>query len=55
MPPADWRPSDQKVYVSDIAKARRDLQWEPRVSPSEGVKRLLGWVENTRALFRHLG
>lgn len=48
---ADWRPSDQKVYVSDIAKARRELGWAPAVSPPEGVEKLIDWVEANRALF----
>ena len=47
---ADWRPGDQKVYVSDITRARRDLDWEPRVCPSEGVERLLAWVRENRDL-----
>ncbi len=48
---ADWRPSDQKVYVSDISKARSELGWAPRVSPREGVDRLIAWVDANRALF----
>ncbi len=50
-----WRPSDQKVYVSDIRKARRELSWEPTVSPNEGVDRLIAWVRENEGLFRHLG
>jgi len=48
---ADWRPSDQKVYVSDITKATADLGWSPRVTPAEGVDRLAAWVGENRALF----
>jgi CDP-paratose 2-epimerase len=48
---ADWRPSDQKVYVSNIAKARTELGWAPRVSPREGVERLAQWVADHRRLF----
>src|SRR2546428_7483202 len=28
---ADWREGDQKFYVSDVGKARRDLGWAPHV------------------------
>jgi CDP-paratose 2-epimerase len=49
-----WRPSDQKVYVSDIRKARRELRWSPQVPPHEGVNRLLSWVEQHEGLFAHL-
>ncbi len=41
---ADWRPSDQKVYVSDTRRAQRMLAWAPEVSPREGVGRLIAWA-----------
>lgn len=46
-----WRPSDQKVYISDIARAAADLGFEPRVSPREGVDAVVRWVEGHRDLF----
>lgn len=33
----DWRVGDQKVYVSDISRARDHLDWEPQVSFSDGI------------------
>ncbi len=42
------RSSDQRVFVADIAKARRILGWEPLVSPAEGVGRMLEWIEHGR-------
>lgn len=47
----DWRPFDQKVYVSDISKARKILNWEPRISVREGIMRLLKWVKKNSVLF----
>jgi CDP-paratose 2-epimerase len=41
----DWRPGDQKVYVSDIRKASRDLKWAPKVSVEEGIEKLFRWVQ----------
>lgn len=38
------RESDQRVFVADIAKAQRLLDWQPRVSAQQGVKRMLHWV-----------
>lgn len=39
-----WRPGDQKVYISDIAKAQRMLRWTPRVSVGAGLEKLFGWL-----------
>jgi CDP-paratose 2-epimerase len=41
---SDWRPSDQKVYISNIEKIRRELRWTPKVSSEEGVAKLVEWV-----------
>jgi CDP-paratose 2-epimerase len=48
---AEWRPSDQKVYISDISKIKKDLGWEPKVAPSEGVKQIVEWVEGNVGIF----
>jgi CDP-paratose 2-epimerase len=47
----EWRHADQKVYVSDIRKAREKIGWEPIVPPEEGVKRVVEWVEENREIF----
>jgi len=46
-----WRPSDQKVYVSDIGKAQKKLGWTPTISPELGVKKLVNWVSENKHLF----
>ena len=48
---SDWRPSDQKVYTSDIGKVTKELDWTPKVSPKEGMRRLISWVEENKRLF----
>jgi len=40
----DWRPSDQKVYISDISKSGEDFGWKPKISVEEGIKRLFEWI-----------
>jgi CDP-paratose 2-epimerase len=47
----DWRPGDQRIYVSDIRKAERELEWSPQVGVHEGVRRLYEWVAAHRELF----
>ncbi|MRR31113.1 NAD-dependent epimerase/dehydratase family protein [bacterium] len=47
----DWRPGDQRIYVSDIRKAKQELNWAPQVGVSEGVERLYRWVMDNRNLF----
>lgn len=47
----DWRPGDQKVYVSDIRKAKRELGWQPKIGVEKGVKNLFEWVKSNIALF----
>jgi CDP-paratose 2-epimerase len=42
---ADWRPGDQKIYISDIRKALRDFGWQPKISIPEGLDRLAAWAE----------
>ena len=46
-----WRPSDQKVYISDLKKAKEELGWKPKVSPREGVKLLVEWVKDNINIF----
>lgn len=46
-----WRPGDQRVYISDIRKAGRELGWRPRIGVEEGVRRLVAWVQENRRLF----
>lgn len=41
------RASDQKVFVADIAKAHRLLDWAPRVSKEEGVRAMVDWVRSS--------
>jgi CDP-paratose 2-epimerase len=46
-----WRPSDQKVYISDIKRANEALGWKPKVNPAKGAGRLVEWVRENKTLF----
>ena len=49
---ADWRPGDQRVYVSNIAKAKTDFGWEPKIDSAQGLELLYEWVTANTELFR---
>src|SRR4029077_4633920 len=41
---SDWREGDQVYYVSDIAKAKEELGWEPRIQFDRGLHELVAWA-----------
>jgi CDP-paratose 2-epimerase len=47
----DWRPGDQRIFVADIRKAKRELGWQPMTGKREGVRRLYEWVIANKPLF----
>ncbi len=40
----EWRPSDQKYYVSDFGKFAGVTGWTPNIDSNEGVQRLYQWL-----------
>jgi len=46
-----WRPGDQRVFIADIRKAKRELGWEPKINVETGVRRLFAWVNENKDLF----
>jgi len=49
----EWRPGDQKAYISEISKAKSDFNWSPKVSPQEGVEKLYNWIrENKQSIIK---
>lgn len=51
---ADWRPGDQKVFISDIRRARTELGWSPKISCLQGLALLYDWIGDHRELFLKL-
>jgi len=39
------RESDQRVFVADITKAKKLIGWSPEIPKSEGVKKMIEWVD----------
>ena len=48
---SNWRPSDQRVYISNIENVNKALGWKPKINPKEGVKKLVDWINKNRNLF----
>ena len=46
-----WRPGDQKIYISDISKAKALLGWSPQVNVENGLTALYKWVDENKDLF----
>ena len=46
----DWRPGDQRYYVSDTRKFKAATGWAPKVNVREGVERLYRWLLESRGL-----
>jgi CDP-paratose 2-epimerase len=41
------RESDQRVFVSDLTKAKNLIGWEPKVSKEEGIRKMIEWVKTS--------
>jgi CDP-paratose 2-epimerase len=48
---SDWRPGDQKVFVSDIRRAQAELGWAPKINCNRGLELLYDWVGANLGLF----
>jgi CDP-paratose 2-epimerase len=45
---ANWRPGDQRYYVTDFSKFHTATGWSPRVGKLEGIRRLYDWLRASR-------
>lgn len=48
----DWRPGDQKIFVADIHKAKKELHWEPHIDVQSGIRTLYEWVVAHKKIFK---
>lgn len=47
----DWRVGDQRVFIADIRRAKRDFGWEPTTEVTDGVQQLYDWISQHTSLF----
>jgi CDP-paratose 2-epimerase len=43
---ARWRLGDQRIFIADCGKARRELGWQPTISPTTGIHRMVDWLDS---------
>lgn len=46
-----WRPSDQKVYISDTSRLEKNLNWKIRTPVKIGIKKLFDWIKENEGYF----
>ena len=49
---SDWRPGDQKVFVSDIRRAHAELGWKPATNCGQGMELLYDWISDNKQMFQ---
>jgi len=40
-----WRPGDQKIYISNISKIKKNYKWSPKVKISQGLDKVINWIK----------
>ena len=48
---SNWRPSDQRVYITDTSRAEKYLKWKAGVGVREGIERLISWAQDNSEYF----
>ena len=44
----DWRNDDQKYYVSNISKVKKDFGWSPKVGTKKGIREMILWLQDQK-------
>lgn len=47
---SDWRPGDQPVYISNIAKIKKGLNWQPQIDVQAGTSKMIDWIVKEKNL-----
>jgi CDP-paratose 2-epimerase len=48
----DWRPGDQRVYISDVRRAQSEIGWSPTTSPYDGIGKMREWMIQNKEIIR---
>ncbi|MDD4761767.1 MAG: GDP-mannose 4,6-dehydratase [Candidatus Pacebacteria bacterium] len=44
----DWRPADQRIFISNCLKAKKDFNWEPKINYQTGLIFLENWLKEIK-------
>lgn len=47
---SNWREGDQKLYISNNNKLKKNFGWEPKINPKIGINQLMTWVDDNKKL-----
>lgn len=45
------RPGDLRYFICDISKAKKELKWSPKITPREGIEKLVTWIQDNTDTF----
>ncbi len=51
---ANWRPGDQKVFISDIRLVAKELGWQPKIGIQQGIEKLFYWVKENKMMLKNI-
>jgi nucleoside-diphosphate-sugar epimerase len=47
-----FRPYDVERLLGDYTKAKKLLEWEPKIPPEEGLRRTVEWIKSNPIEFK---
>jgi CDP-paratose 2-epimerase len=49
-----WRMGDQKIYISNNSKLKKNFNWRPSISPNIGVNKLVNWAYKNKIILNKI-
>jgi len=51
---SDWRPGDQKMFISNIDKIQEKIGWKPKISVEAGIDKLFSWCNSNSPILKEV-
>ena len=49
----EWRQGDQKIYISDISKIKKEYNWYPKINLSTGLDKIIEWINKNEIMIKN--